>query len=296
MENVIFNYLDLPGFERWLRNRDLAENTVRKYLADVAEFFVWLDGHFTSGSHSSHVCDSNDSNHGDGSNNLNDYKRYLVGRNLTPGSVNTKLCSLNSFFMFLGYGELRYKLLRMQKRVFRDGSRELTVGDYRKLLRAAGAGSRTGLLLRVLAGTGIRVSELKYVTVEAVRAGMACVNLKGRYRTIFVPNTLRKEILAYCRKQVWAELKSLAGKAGVLLSKVFPHNFRHLFAVLYYKTSKHDIAKLSDVLGHGSVDTTRIYLASTGAEHLRFLNKLGLIFELICAIILLQYFVEEFRV
>lgn len=101
-------------------------------------------------------------------------------------------CSLNSFFMFLGYGELRYKLLRMQKRVFRDGSRELTVGDYRKLLRAAGAGSRTGLLLRVLAGTGIRVSELKYVTVEAVRAGMACVNLKGRYRTIFVPNTLRR--------------------------------------------------------------------------------------------------------
>lgn len=294
MENIVFNRSDLLGFERWLRNRDLAENTVRKYLADVAEFLVWLDGHFTSGSHSSYVCDSNDSNHGDASNDLNDYKRYLTGRNLTPGSVNTKLCSLNSFFMFLGYGELRYKLLRTQKRVFRDGSRELTVGDYRKLLRAAGAGSRTGLLLRVLAGTGIRVSELKYITVEAVRAGRACVNLKGRYRTIFVPNGLRKEILAYCRvkniksgpvfvartghvlsrKQVWAELKSLAGRAGVLLSKVFPHNFRHLFAVLYYKTSKHDIAKLSDVLGHGSVDTTRIYLASTGAEHLKFLNKL----------------------
>lgn len=133
MENVLFSYSDLPGFERWLRNRDLAENTIRKYLADVVEFLGWL------GSHSGRVFDANvfDSNRGNGSNDLNDYKRYLADRNLTPGSVNTKLCSLNSFFTFLGHRELRYKLLRTQKRVFRDGSRELTVGDYRKLLRAA---------------------------------------------------------------------------------------------------------------------------------------------------------------
>lgn len=109
MENVLFSYSDLTGFERWLRNRDLAENTIRKYLADVTEFLGWL------GSHSGHAFDANvfDSNRGDGLNDLNDYKRYLAGRNLAPGSVNTKLCSLNSFFTFLGHGELRYKLLRM---------------------------------------------------------------------------------------------------------------------------------------------------------------------------------------
>ena len=199
-------------------------------------------------------------------------------------------------FALSGLGGLPVKALRLQRRVFRDQSRELTREEYGRLLAAADGKPRLALLMETICSTGIRVSEVQYITVEAAREGRADISLKGKIRTILLPGKLCRKLLKYAkqqktasgeifltrsgkgltRRQIWAEMKALCVKAGVERSKVFPHNLRHLFACAFYRVTR-DIARLSDVLGHSSIETTRIYLISTGAEHARALDRLGLV-------------------
>ncbi len=213
-------------------------------------------------------------------------------------TVNAMLVAVNGFLTFCGLAHCRVKLLKQQRKLFRDNARELTREEYQRLVDAANrqGRERLALLLQAACATGIRVSEVQYLTVEAARAGKAEIALKGKIRTILIPGKLAKALLRYAkkqntvsgeifltrngggisRKQIWAEMKSLCKAAGVEAGKVFPHNLRHLFARCFYQACK-DIAKLADVLGHASVETTRVYLISTGEEHARTLARLHLV-------------------
>ena len=206
------------------------------------------------------------------------------------------LSAVNRLLKFLGREECRIKFLRIQRRTFRERDRELTRAEYQRLLDAAAGQERLGLLMEAICSTGIRVSEVRYITVEAARAGRTEIRLKGKIRTILLPAKLCRKLLRYAkkhktasgeifltgngkpvsRKQIWREMKKLCHKAGVESSKVFPHNLRHLFATVFYSACR-DIVKLADVLGHSSINTTRIYLMTSGAEHARQLERLGLV-------------------
>ncbi|MCI8839699.1 MAG: tyrosine-type recombinase/integrase [Oscillospiraceae bacterium] len=208
------------------------------------------------------------------------------------------LVAVNQFFRFQHWDELRIKTMRIQRRIFRSRERELSREEYMRLLETAqGQGKeRLGLLMETMCATGIRVSEVKYITVEAARMGRAEIALKGKIRTILLPGKLCRKLLKYAKKQktgtgeifltrsgrglsrrqIWAEMKALCARAGVAASKVFPHNLRHLFARTFYRVCR-DVVQLADVLGHSSVETTRIYLASTGVEYVRRMDRLGLV-------------------
>ena len=225
------------------------------------------------------------------------WKEGLVAQGYAPATVNAMLAAVNGLLAFLGREDCRVKLLRIQRRLFRDPARELTGEEYRRLLDTARARGRErlALLMEAICATGIRVSEVKYLTVEAAKQGRTDISLKGKVRTILIPNKLCRKLLKYAKKnktasgeifltrsgkslsrrQIWCELKSLCSQAGVEPSKVFPHNLRHLFAATFYQVHR-DIARLADVLGHSSIDTTRIYLISTGVEHARILDRLRL--------------------
>ena len=208
------------------------------------------------------------------------------------------LAALNGLFRFLGWDECRVKFLKVQRRLFRDAGRELTRPEYEHLLETAKerGQDRLVLLMEAICATGIRVSEVRYITVEAAQRGRAEISLKGKIRTILLPRKLCRKLLKYAKKnktvsgeifltgngkslsrrQIWAEMKRLCVHAGVEPSKVFPHNLRHCFATAYYRAYR-DIAKLADVLGHSSIETTRIYLLTSGEEHQRQLDRLGLV-------------------
>lgn len=213
-------------------------------------------------------------------------------------TINSKLAALNSFFRFMGWNDCRVKFLKVQRRLFRDANREMTRQEYSRLLEAANSArrDRLALLMETICATGIRVSEVRYITIEAVRSGKAEIALKGKIRTILLPAKLCKKLEKYAhknkiasgeifitesgkslsRRQIWAEMKSLCIKANVAPTKVFPHNLRHLFATTFYRVCR-DVVRLADVLGHSSIETTRIYLLTTGAEHRRQLDKLGFV-------------------
>lgn len=227
-----------------------------------------------------------------------EWKAYLVAQGYASTSVNAMLSALNSLLEFMGLQECQVKFLKIQRRLFRDANRELTKEEYQRLLSAAHqlARERLGLLVETIGATGIRVSEIQYITVEAVQRGKAEIALKGKIRTILLPGKLRRKLLKYAKKQkttsgaifrtksgkelgrrqIWAELKGLCRYAGVEPGKVFPHNLRHLFATVFYRACR-DIAKLADLLGHSSIETTRIYLVASGAEHQREIDRLGLV-------------------
>lgn len=269
----------LSRFSQMLREEERCAGTIENYLRHVRAFAAWLSGRPVTKQAASA------------------WKASLAAR-YCPGTVNAMLVSLNRFFAFLGWRDCRVKLLRVQRRLFRDDSRELTQAEYGRLVSAArGQGrERLALLMETVCATGIRVSEVRYITVEALNAGRAEIALKGKIRTILIPGKLRRRLAQYARKnktasgeifltrngkplsrkQIWAEMKALCRKAGVAPTKVFPHNLRHLFARTFYRVFR-DVAKLADVLGHSSIETTRIYLISTGAEHARQIERLGLV-------------------
>lgn len=215
-----------------------------------------------------------------------------------PSSVNAKLSALNSFFAFLGRRDLHLRLVKIQRKVYRQTGKELTRGEYVRLVRTAEreGNRRLSLLIQTICATGIRVSELKFITAEAMREGEAHIGLKGKNRTILLPQKLRRSLQGYMadqkitsgpvfvtrtgrpldRSNIWKMMKALCRRAGVSEDKVFPHNLRHLFARCFYAVDR-DIAKLADILGHSSINTTRIYLMTTGAEHRRCLDSLGLV-------------------
>ena len=225
------------------------------------------------------------------------YKKYLQ-ENYAVRSVNSMLASINSFFSLFGWHDLRVKSLKLQQQVFCPEEKELTKAEYTRLCRAAMRkhNERLCLILQTICGTGIRVSELQFITVEAARCGEAVVSCKAKTRTVFLVKALRQKLLRYAAEQgiesgiifvtrtgkpinrtnIWREMKSLCQEAGVNPEKVFPHNLRHLFARVFYGIEK-DIAKLADILGHSSIDTTRIYIISTGTEHRRRMENMHLI-------------------
>lgn len=224
------------------------------------------------------------------------YKRYLQFKKYAVRSINSMLASLNSLLDFLGWSDCRVKALKQQKQVYCAEEKELSRAEYMRLLQAAQSKPRLQLVMQTICGTGIRVSELQFFTVEAVKHGEAVVHCKGKTRTILIPGKLRKRLLDYAQKQkirsgaifitrngkplnrshIWAQMKALCEEAGVTSGKVFPHNLRKLFAQTFYGIEK-DIAKLADILGHSSIDTTRIYIITTGTEHRRKMERMKLV-------------------
>ena len=271
---------DLCRFSRHLHDLEYAPGSIEKYLRDLTAFQHWLAGRTVT------------------QREIAAWKEYLHSLGCRSETVNTKLSALNRFFAFQGWSGLRARYYRIQRRFFRSTEREMTREDYGRLLSTAeGMGkTRLALLMETICATGIRVSEVKYITLEALRAGRAEISLKGKVRTILIPGKLCRKLERYAKKQniatgeifltrrgkglsrrqIWAEMKALCARAGVAASKVFPHNLRHLFARTFYRASR-DVAQLADVLGHSSIETTRIYLLSTGANHTRQLERLGLV-------------------
>lgn len=267
------------AYARHLRAEERAPGTIEKYLRDVRAFAAWMDG----GAITKEAVAG--------------WKERLLAQGRAPATVNGSLAALNGLFRFLNW-DIRARFLKVQRRMFRDSSRDLTRADYERLIETArelGRG-RLALLMEAICATGIRVSEVKYLTVEAAQRGRAEISLKGKIRTILIPAKLCRKLLKYAKKQktvsgeifltrngkpltrrqIWAEMKALCKYAGVEPSRVFPHNLRHLFATAFYRACK-DISKLADVLGHSSIETTRVYLVTSGAEHQRQLDRLGLV-------------------
>jgi len=270
----------LQTYGAYLRREEKSSATREKYLHDVGSFARWLEGRPVTREA------------------VAEWKDHLLALHYAPTTVNAALAALNSLFRFLGWADCRARFLKVQHRLFRPAERELTRRDYDALIAQAQRESRArlALLMETICATGIRVGEVKYITLEAVRAGRAEIALKGKIRTILIPGKLCRKLEKYAnkqktasgeifltrsgkslsRRQIWAEMKALCEKAGVEPSKVFPHNLRHLFATLYYKACK-DIARLADVLGHSSIETTRIYLLTSGEEHRQQLERLQLV-------------------
>ena len=274
------SYDTIRAYKRKLCEEERSPGTIEKYLRDITSFAAWLD---------SRELDIE---------TVIAWKEHLLAERYQPGTINSMLSALNGYFRFIGREDCRAKFLRVQRKMFRDPARDLCKDDYERLLQTAGAigNTRLRLLMETICATGIRVSELKYITVEAAKAGRAQISLKGKIRIILLPGNLCRKLQKYAhkqkiasgeifltrsgkslsRRQVWREMKRLCEQAGVEASRVFPHNLRHLFATTFYKSCR-DIVKLADILGHSSIETTRIYLISTGEEHVRQLDRLGLV-------------------
>lgn len=270
----------LAGFETYLLAAERSEATSKKYLHEVSEFAAWLGGRGLSKEETA------------------EWKRRLADSERAPATVNAALSALNTFLKYAGRADCRVKFLKIQRRAFLETARELTRKEYKRLLKTAyGRGQdRTGLVMETIASSGVRVSEVQYITVEAAERGQTEISLKGKIRTIVLPKALCKKLLDYAktqkiasgeiflgkngrslsRRQIWADMKALCKPAGVSATKVFPHNLRHLFAVVFYEAHK-DIMRLADLMGHSSVNTTRIYLMTSGAEQRRMLDRLPLL-------------------
>lgn len=270
----------LNEFKNFLVENDYSENTVWKYLRDVKSFFLWV------GEREAWSAEV-----------LRKWKEKLVLR-YAPSSANSMLAALNRFLEWQGMGDLKVRLLRIQKRIFSEVKQELTRDEYRRMLKAAEAAGKEwlALILRTLASTGIRISELKYVTVEALESGVINIWNKGKARKILLPGRLCVYLRRYCRREkrvsgnvfvssrknpldrskIWREMKKLCQPSGVIPEKVFPHNLRHLFARIFYRED-HDLARLGDILGHSSLSTTRIYIRESGEECRRILERMRLV-------------------
>ena len=253
--------------------------TIEKYIRDVKAFWGFVKNSFVDKAI------------------VLDFKKHL-GESFAPASANSMIAAVNAFLKFCNRPDLCVKQFRVQRQTFCAEEKELTKAEYIRLLNAAKSkkNERLYLILQTICGTGIRVSELQYITVEAIQRGEATVDCKGKHRRIFIIPELRKKLLKYIKEQrisggqvfitrhgkpisrsnIWREMKALCKDAGVSPTKVFPHNLRHLFARTFYGIDK-DIAKLADILGHSSINTTRIYIATTSKEHKKRMQNLHLI-------------------
>ena len=280
MKGRILTSEAIECFKKYLREEEKSENTVQKYLRDVRAFAAYLGGAEVT------------------KKSVIAYKNKLLCENYAVRSVNSMLASLNSLFAFLGWTDCRVKSIKLQRQIYCPEEKELTKAEYMRLVNTAKQknNERLNLILQTICGTGIRVSELQYKTVEAVKNEEAIVSLKGKTRSVFIVKELQKKLLRYAAEQkiqtgsifitrtgkpisrtnIWREMKGLCKQAGVNPKKVFPHNLRHLFARVFYSIEK-DIAKLADILGHSSINTTRIYIISTGNEHRRRMENMRLI-------------------
>ena len=278
MERIITNSM-IGDFESYLRSDEKSGNTIEKYLRDVRAFCTFAEAREISKAV------------------VMEFKASLV-ENYEITSANSMIAAVNAFLRFMGWVDCCIKQFKVQKKAFCSEGKELTKAEYIRLVNAAKAegNERLNLILQTICGTGIRVSELQFITVEAVRKGEAIVSCKNKTRTVFIVRELQKKLLNYIkikgvttgcifitksgkpmsRYNIWREMKALCEQAGVSPDKVFPHNLRHLFARTFYGIEK-DIAKLADILGHSNINTTRIYIITTGAEHKRKMENMRLI-------------------
>lgn len=270
----------ITEFAIYLKSEEKSKNTIEKYIRDVRAFAA----HVGSVEITKEI--------------VIDYKNKLLSESYAARSINSMLAAINSLFSFLGWVDLKVKSIKLQRQIYCPEEKELTKAEYMRLVNTAKlkGNKRLDLLLQTICATGIRVSELQYITVEAAKCGEAIVSLKGKTRSVFIIRQLQKKLLRYAternissgaifitrsgkpmsRTNIWREMKNLCEQAGVNPQKVFPHNLRHLFARTFYSIEK-DIAKLSDILGHSSIDTTRIYIITTGDEHRRHMENMRLI-------------------
>lgn len=280
MKGRILTEKQIAAFAIYLKSEEKSENTVEKYIRDVRAFATYIgESDITKES-------------------VISYKNKLISDKYAVRSINSMLASINGLFSFLGWGDLKVKSIKLQRQIYCPEEKELTKTEYMRLVNTAKqkGNGRLNLLIQTICGTGIRVSELQYITVETVKCGETVVSLKGKTRSVFIVRELQKKLLRYAAEQkitsgaifitrngkamsrtnIWREMKSLCEQAGVNPQKVFPHNLRHLFARTFYGIEK-DIAKLADILGHSSINTTRIYIITTGNEHRQRMENMRLI-------------------
>lgn len=280
MKNRILSKALLTRFYAKLREDEKSGNTIEKYVRDTQRFNAFADGREIT------------------KELVMEYKQTLVDGEYKDRSVNSMLISVNCLLDFLGWSDCRVRTLKIQQEAFESEEKELTKEEFERLVKTAHTrgNEKLALIIQTICGTGIRVSELAFITVEAARDGVTTVKCKGKIRKILIVKKLAKLLTAYAKKNgvksgaiflgangkpirrtsVWREMKNLCRAAGVKESKVFPYNLRHLFARVYYKLHK-DIAKLADILGHSSINTTRIYIKSTGEEHRRDMENMRLV-------------------
>lgn len=278
MKNKEISKIDILDFSQHLAQGEKSQATISKYIRDVTGFMELAGAGMLT------------------KEKVLQYKKHLIEHNYAVNSINSMLASVNAFLDFLDLRELKVKNVRTQRQTYCPEDKELTKAEYLRLLEASKGNEQLNLVLQTICGTGIRVSELRYFTVEAVRRGQITVDCKNKTRTILVPGKLKKLLLEFAKRKrimagtifvtrygvplnrsnIWAAMKRLCTAAGVKASKVFPHNLRKLFARTFYGIEK-DIAKLADILGHSSINTTRIYIITTGTEHLRKIERLGLV-------------------
>jgi len=271
----------LGRYEIYLRNEEKSKATINKYLCDLRKLISYADGREV-----------------DKELMLSYKDKLLTQDGYKVSSINSFLVAANCFFEYMGWLDLRVKTYQVQRETFCSENKYLSREEYYRIVKTAKEMGKIRLvmILQTICATGIRVSELKAVTVEAVRNGSIVIYNKGKVRTALLPDELRKELLYYIgkmkikkgivfctasgkavnRSNIWREMKSLCKKAGIDEKKVFPHNLRHLFATVFYEIKK-DIAKLADVLGHSNIETTRIYIKTTGKEHRKQLNRMKLV-------------------
>lgn len=280
MKTKILTQKIISDFKKHLILEERSSVTVEKYVRDTIAFYEFLQvGNLTREAAIA-------------------YKQKLIKDGYAVRSINSMLASINSLFDFLGLCDLKLKTVKTQQQIYCSEEKELTKAEYMRLCRAAEkkCNERLNLILQTICGTGIRVSELQFITVEAVRQGEASVSCKAKTRSVFIVKELQKKLLRYAqargiksgsifitrtgkpisRTNIWREMKNLCLEAEVSPTKVFPHNLRHLFARVFYGIEK-DIAKLADILGHSSINTTRIYIISTGIEHRKRMENMRLI-------------------
>ena len=280
MKGRFLTETQIAAFAVYLESEEKSKNTCEKYIRDVRAFASYMNG--TNVAKEAVIA----------------YKNKLLSENYAARSINSMLASLNSLFSFLSWADCRVKSIKLQRQIYCSEEKEMTKAEYLRLVNTAKqkGNERLNLLIQTICGTGIRVSELQYITVEAVKCGEAVVSLKGKTRSVFIVRELQKKLLRYAAEQkissgeifitrtgksmsrtnIWREMKNLCEQSGVNSKKVFPHNLRHLFARIFYGIEK-DIAKLADILGHSSINTTRIYIITTGNEHRQRMENMRLI-------------------
>lgn len=271
----IINY-----FINHLRLEEKSANTIEEYARDVNAFSVYLNDNA--------VCKEI----------VIEDKQALIADDYAVSSINSMLAAVNSIFDYLGWIDCKVKAIKTQRQIYCPENKELSKVEYLRLVDAAERNNnqRLNMILQMICGTDIRISDLQFITVEAVKSGTVEVACKGKNWIIFIVKKLKKKLLRYAaerhikagaifitksgkpvnRTNVWREMKALCKQAHVNPDKVFPHNLRHLFARMFYKLEK-DIAKLADILGHSSINTTRIYIISTGCEHLKRMENMRLV-------------------
>lgn len=276
---MIITNKSMTEFEQYLISSEREENTVKQYIRSIQRLMEWLHGREADKML------------------LLTYKEELK-KEYSPASVNAAIAAMNGFFVFFERYDLKLNFLRLQRKIFADPERELSRSEYDALISAAKAAGQTRLMhmIQTIFSTGIRVSELKYITVQSLKTGTVEIDSKGKHRIVYLPYKLRKRLEKYVKKQGIAAgsifitrtgrpvdrsniakgMKRLAQIANVLKKKVFPHNLRHLFARTYYSAYK-DISRLADILGHSSINTTRIYTMESGTVHRQQIERLMLL-------------------